>query len=271
MTAASRPKPVAALFRTFRSLWRFLIPRNFQNGDGEALLYTQGWFQDAFAESCRQTASLMFPSVCPSDALPKIGADRGIPRGFAEPDASYRRRLIEWRGQLGHRGRGGAPALLQQIAAVFGGAVEAQTIDARGTRYTRAPGDDGTAVTVERGVSWNWDGEALTPNWARFWVVLKVDGSALWPSFDDGAWGETVDADDGVCLAGSGIHAGQIHAVKRIAKVGRLSWTPAGRRPIYLVLYFGGDAYPAPDGTWDEWANRPADQHAFEPLHHSLP
>jgi hypothetical protein len=248
--------------KRFREIWKWLVPGWLQEGDGELVQYTEGVMLDAFQESCHQTAKLMLPSVCVEDALARIGADRAIPRGFAEPDASYRERLRRWRYPRGHRIRGNAPALLEQVEATLGGTIH-QTIDVRGTRYTH--GTDG----AERGVTWNWDGEAFTPNWGRFWLVVKSTGS-LWPSWDDGAWGDTWDSPDGSCWAGSGIHSGEIAAVVRLTKVGRLSWVPAGRRPVYLVIWFEGETYPAPDGTWDEWGNRPADTHAFEPLHPSI-
>lgn len=263
----SRPKPTASRFVTFRDVWRSLIPGNFHAGDGEIIQHVQGLVEDAFAETARQTASLMFPSVAPSDALPRIGADRGIPRGFAEPEASYRKRLREWRYPRGHRIRGNAVGLLEQIAAVFGGACEVQTIDARGTRYTW--GADG-ASTVERGVDWDWDGEDLTPNWARFWIVLKVDGATRNTTWNESeAAGETWDESEAAGEAWDvlGVHYGQLQAVRRLAQVGRLSWTPAGRRPNTLVIWFDGETYPEPEGDWDDWNNRPTDVHAFASLH----
>lgn len=263
----TRPLPTSAKFRTFREIWRSLIPGNFHAGDGEIIQYVQGWVEDAFAETARQTVSLMFPSVAPSDALPKLGADRGIPQGFAEPDNSYRERLREWRFPRGHRIRGNAVGLLEQIAAVFGGACDVQTIDARGTRYTWGP--DGT-TTIERGETWDWDGEALTPNWARFWLVLKIDGATRHGTWDSAtAAGTTWDAaeETGTAWAGLGFHYGQIKAVRRLAQVGRLSWTPAGRRPNTLTIYFDGESYPVPEGDWDDWANRPPFTHAFASLH----
>lgn len=239
-----------------------MVPGWLQAGEGELIQHVEGLVIDAFAERCHQSAYLMLPRVTPADALARVGADRGIPRGFVEPDASYRERLRRWRWPRGHRVRGNAPGLLEQISVTIRGTSH-QTIDARGTRYTQ--GTDG----AERGVAWDWDGSDLLPEWGRVWVIVKSTG-AYWPTFDDGAWGETIDADEDVSLAGSGIHSGEVGAVKRLARVGRLSWTPAGRRPIYLVIWFDGDAYPAPDGTWDEWENRPPDTYAFEPLHDSI-
>lgn len=262
----TRPKPISAAFRTFRTVWRSLIPGNFHKGEGELVQYVQGLVEDAFAETARQTASLMFPSVAPSDALDKIGEDRGIPRGFAEPETSYRERLRAWRYPRGHRIRGNAVGLLEQIAAVFGGAVTAQTIDARGTRYTYPD-------TIERGETWDWDGSALLPDWARFWVVLAPTGVTPLPTWDElEATGKTWDelAEEGLSWAGEGIHYGQLEAVKRLCKVGRLSWTPAGRRPVYCVVIREGESYPVPDGTWDAWENRPPETYAFFSLHASI-
>ncbi len=254
--------------RRFRSIWKSLVPGFLQRGEGELVQYVEGLLLDAFAERCHQSAYLMLPSVAPSDALPRIGADRGILQGFVEPEAAYRERLRLWRWPRGHRVRGNATGLLEQVAVSING-TEYQTIDVRGTRYTIDSAADAGTPTVERGVEWDWDGQALLPNWGRFWIVVKATGG-YWPSFDDGAWGDTVDGDPDVSLAGDSIHPGSISAIKRIAKVGRLSWTPAGRRPIYLVIYFDGDDYPEPDGTWDEWENRPPDTYAFEPLHESI-
>jgi hypothetical protein len=62
---------------------------------------------------------------------------------------------------------------------------------------------------------------------------------------------------------------GELEAVRRIVRVGGQSWTPSGRRPVYLVLWFDGETFPAPTGDWDEWGNRPQQYHAFVPLHDS--
>jgi hypothetical protein len=251
--------------RRFRTIWKFLVPGWLQSGQGELVQWVEGLILDAFAERCHQSAYLMLPSVAPSDALDKIGSDRGLPRGLIEPEDAYRDRLRRWRYPRGHRVRGNAPGLLEQIALTIAG-TQHQTIDARGTRYTYVSPDD--PATVERGVAWDWDGEAVLPNWGRFWIVLKVTG-APWPTWGDGAWGDTWDAPPDASWAGSGVHPGSVDAVRKLVRQGPLSWTPAGRRPIYLVIYFDGDPYPAPDGTWDSWENRdPA--YRYEPLHESV-
>ncbi len=232
--------------RTFRTIWKWLVPGWLQKGQGEIVQYTQGVLNDAFAERCRQTTWLGLPSLTPADSLPMVGRDRGLPRGLFEPVATYRARLAGWRFPRGHRVRGTALALLEQVNVALRG-TEWVSIDQRGTRY-----DFGGGAT--RGVTWNWDGATLLPNWARFWLVVKSTG-APWPSFADGAWGPTVGGDPDIALAGSGIHPGELEAVRRLVRT-PLSWSPAGRHPVYLTIYFDGDPFPVPDGAWDVWENR---------------
>jgi hypothetical protein len=248
--------------RRFRTVWKWLVPSWLQEGEGELIQYTQGLVNDAFAERCRQTVWLMLPSLAPADALPRIALDRGLPRGLFEPEASYRQRLIAWRYPKGHRVRGSALALLEQVSIALRGTAYV-TIDQRGTRYDLA-----TAPST-KGVTWDWDGAALTPNWARYWVIVKSAGT-LPTTWDEGeAAGELWDGPPDECLAGEGIHVGELEAVRRIVRVGGQSWTPSGRRPVYLVLWFDGETFPAPTGDWDEWGNRPQQNHAFVPLHDS--
>jgi hypothetical protein len=246
--------------KLFRTIFYWLTPGWLQRGQGELVLWTQGLLFDAFAERCRQSAQLMYPSLCPDDALPLIGHDRAIPRGPLEPSASYRQRLIGWRYPRGHRTRGSAHALLDQVAAALGG-TDYRTVDQRGTQVTH-----GTDAAT-KGVTWDWDGAALLPNWGRYWINVKSTGKR-WPTFGEGAWGPTVKA-PGKCLAGSGIHPGELKAVRELAKAKRLGWTPLGRMPIYLTIWFDGDTYPAPGGDWDSWANRDT-QYRYVPLHDSV-
>lgn len=247
--------------RRFRTVWKWLVPGWLQRGDAVPLLYSLSLLNDAFAERCRQTAWLTLPSLTPKDGLPLMANDRGLTRGLFEPEASFRERLKHWRYPRGHRVRGSALALLEQVSVALRG-TEWTTIDARGTRV------DASTGAVTRGFAWDWDGSALLPNWGRYWLVVASSG-APWPSFDDGAWGETVGGDPDVCIAGSGIHPGELDAVRRLTTPNGRSWTPAGRRPIYLTIYFGGDPEPAPTGDWDEWANRDP-SYRYVPLHASV-
>ncbi|HTV24296.1 MAG TPA: hypothetical protein VMG12_36640 [Polyangiaceae bacterium] len=226
-------------------------------------MYSIGLISDAFAEVCRQGAWLTLPSLTPSDALPLMGRDRGLERGLFEPQATYRERLKHWRYPRGHRVRGSALALLEQVSVALRG-TEWTTIDARGTRVDKSSG------VFTRNHPWDWDGQALTPNWGRYWLAVQT--GQPWPSFADGAWGPKIKAAD-KCVGMSGVHPGEVDAVRRLTKPNGRSWTPAGRRPIYMTIYFpggrGSEAFPTPTGDWDSWANRePA--HRYVPLHSSV-
>ena len=198
--------------RRFRTIWKFLTPGWLQRGEGELIQYALGFTHDAFAERCRQTVWLMLPSLAPNDALDRIGRDRGLPRGIFEPASSYRDRLKRWRYPLGHRIRGTATALLDQIAVALRGS-DYRTIDQRGTQYTRG------TLPADRGVTWDWDGSSLLPDWARYWVVVKSTGS-LPTSWDDTAnltWDDDAPPDE--CWAGEDIHPGELEAVISLVKV----------------------------------------------------
>jgi hypothetical protein len=250
--------------RLYRTVWKWLIPAFLQEDQGELVQWTLGLFHDIVRERMRQVAFLGLPSECVSDALPLHGQARAIPRGLFEPERSYRQRLIGWRHPRGHKVRGSALALLEQVAAALRG-TRHLTIDARGTQY-----ENGVATPALRGVVWNWDGAegaSIGSQWGRYWIVVKSTG-ARWPTFTNGAWGPTIKT-PGVVVGGSGIHPGEVSAVRKLTSNGRLGWTPAGRRAIYLTIYFDGDPFPVPDGTWDSWANRDL-TYRYVPLHASV-
>jgi hypothetical protein len=251
--------------RTFRTIWKWLVPGWLQEGEGELVQYAINVVRDAFAERSLQTVLLSMPSYCPEDALPFHGRDRAIPRGLFEPAESYRARLVAWRFPRGHRIRGNAPALLEQVTAALRGE-EHQTIDARGTRYTQ-----GSTDAAERGVTWDWDGAEganIGTQWGRYWIVVKATQNP--ETWDDASntevWDDTRETGT---WAHSEIHRGEIAAVRSLVAPGSQSWTPAGRRAIYLVIYFQGQSYPVPGGDWDDWTQRDP-QYAYVPLHTSI-
>lgn len=265
------------MIRAFRTLWKWLVPGWLggstsaspddpsNRDEGELVQYTLGLVHDAAAERARQVAFLGLPTYCVSDALELHGRDRAILRGLFEPEASYRARLVAWRHPRGHKVRGNALALLDQVTAAIRG-TSYQTIDARGTRYTL-----NADPVVDRGVTWNWDGAenaSIGTQWGRYWIVVK--SSALPEVWADSTSTETWDdASTTESWASSSIDSGEIAAVRTLVSNGRLGWTPAGRRPVYLVIYFSGQAYPIPDGTWDSWETRDP-QYAYEPLHSTV-
>jgi len=239
--------------KLFRLVWRAVTPGWLHNGEGELVHWLLALSKDAMAERARQGALAALPSTAPADALDLIGRDRVIPRGPFESAESYRPRLRAWRYPLGHRIRGSARALLEQVSFAIRG-TEYTTIDARGTRW-RA-GD----LTPTRGVSWDWDAVPLLPRWGRYWIVVKSTATPdVWAS--DGDWADGSAESWGA----PGIAPAEWAAVKTIASNSRGGWTPAGRKANTLVVYFPGQSFPVPTGDWNAWPNRNP-QYAYHPL-----
>lgn len=198
----------------------------------------------------RASLEARFPTRAGDSALALIGADRQIPRGRAETSANYAQRLLAWRYPRGHRVRGNAFALLEQISAYFGGGFQLSTIDTNPLQYVRAA--DGTESAAIYGPPWNWDGPVVDNRWGRFWIL--IDGADLiteTPDYGDPALYGGQLGDSAYALGHDGVSADDVNAIRRLFR-GR-TWNPAGTRAEWAIVSFGG-ADPAPDGTWGRWA-----------------
>lgn len=231
--------------RKFRTIFKHLVPSWLIEGDGERVLWTLAILKDATLERMRQGLEARMPTRAGPSALALLGDDRGIPRGRSETDAHYARRLIAWRYPRGHRVRGSAFALLEQIGVYWGG-VKCWTISARGNLHER------TAAGVESysyGNAWDWDGAPSTPRWARFWVLVgPIVGVEAHPDFGDAElWSE-----DAPTVGQTGVTPGDVRAMRDLFR-GQRPWKPAGTRAEWLIVSFDG-THPAPDATWAQWS-----------------
>jgi hypothetical protein len=226
----------------FREIVDYLIPAHFTEGEGGLKLLTFATLVDASVERVRQGLESRFPSRAGDSALALIGADRGIPRGRAETAAHYAARLVRWRWPRGHRTRGTAYALLEQVSEYFGG-VLAKTITRRGRYYTRtAAGAESWAT----GASWEWDAIAALPNWGRFWLRVDPVGSDVSVRAAD-YYGSTEGT-----IGLSGFAYEDAQAMRGLMR-GAHPWKPHGVRGEWLI--FAADASPTtPDGRWDRWS-----------------
>lgn len=188
-----------------------------------------------------------FPSRAQPDANALTGADRGIPRGRSETDAHYAQRLIAWRYPRGHRVRGSAFALLNQVSEYFGG-MFCFTVDKQRTYHERS------AEGVEAfsyGLAWAWDSD--TTHLARFWLGL-VPGSVMsaQPDLGDPAlWGGALGT-PGYSIGQIGALPGDRDAIRALF-TGDCPWKPAGTLQQWLVVALDG-AIHAPDNTWGNWS-----------------
>lgn len=234
----------------FRAFYRWALPGNYSEPgtDGEKVLHSLMLILDAYDQIQKDRLMARFPSYAGDSALALIGADRRIIRGRAETSEHYANRLIPWRYPCGHRVRGNAFALLEQISEYFGGGFELHTIQQNQTVFRRAA--DGTETTDLPG-GWDWDGEPES-KWARFWVV--IDGTNLiteTPDYGDPLLYGGQLGDSSYAVGHEGISADDVNAIRRLFR-GR-AWKPAGTRAMWAILSFDGSE-PLPEGQWGRWA-----------------
>jgi hypothetical protein len=246
--------------RNFRAAFRHLVPGWLSEGDGGKVLHSLAIVKDMYMQRLRDGVQSRFPSRAGTSALRLLGEDRGIPRGRSETNAHYARRLIEWRYPKGHRVRGSALALLNQIFEYWGG-LECWTIDSKGTSYTRYADSAGGGENKETGLAWNWNEQWApgNPRWSRFWLGLDF---YMHPEMgvteheeigSDTLWGGTLAGAD-TTIGLNGITHEDVQAMRRLVR-GKQPWKPAGTRAEYAIVLHGEDSV-IPDGTWDDWRNR---------------
>jgi hypothetical protein len=242
----------------FRNILPFVVPRWLSTGDGEAVLYTLGMMKDAATERLRQGLEARFPTRAAalglSTALALAGEMRGIPRGRDETDSHYAARLKAWRFPRGHRVRGNAFALLEQVSEYFGG-VRCWTIDTKGTYRERDV--DGTQSAENLGAAaWDWDTLAAS-YWGRFWI--GIDPTSVAPAL----MGETPDFgdpdlyggelyDDAYSIGQTGVTPYDVEAIRGLFR-GTHPWHPQGTRPEWVIIQLDGTDQ-TPDDTWEHWS-----------------
>lgn len=103
----------------FRDAILQLCPPWLARGNAGALMRALGATADGLNADLKTGVKYRFPDYAPPEALPLLGNDRNIEQGPNEPDDRFRARL---RGEVDeNKRRGNGPALLEQLAAYFGG------------------------------------------------------------------------------------------------------------------------------------------------------
>lgn len=243
------------MFR-FRTAFYHLLPPRFTRDDGEKVHYSLSLMLDAFITKARAGLEARFPSRAGQSAQALIGAGRLIQRGRDETNAAYAERLKRWRFPRGHRTRGSAFALLEQISAYFGG-IKCWTISRKLARHER------TAAGVESyayGYAWDWDGVAMYPRRSRFWVVLEpnpdlaVTQNETYDEAEAAGLTFAEAAAQGRAWGQTGISHEDANAIKRLLR-GSHAWKPAGTKAEYAIVQFDGTP-PVPDGSWGSYQGR---------------
>jgi hypothetical protein len=198
------------------------------------------------------------PLKCFLDALPYIGADRGLRRYPTEPSQSYRRRLAQWRQIKKHYG------------SHYGEMINLQPYFLPGRlplmRIVHQAGDGSTAVwhtltpngnyLVHHATpsNWNWDG--VPAKASRFWLIIYVSsvGSDA-AAYDDGTtW------DDGSTVWDGHLTSAQVDDIVEIVNEAKaahsmlwgviLATTGASFLPTATATTDANGATSLPVGNW---------------------
>ncbi len=168
--------------RTFREVWRWLVPRwlgvpDDPTDEGARVQHTIALMMDATLERARQGLDARFPSRTGESANALTAADRGLLRGRAETLAAFATRLKAWRTPRTHRVRGNAYELLQQVRAYWDQA-DSSTIDLRGVKHTVTS----EGALSKSSVAWDWDSVDVHVTPAAGTASNVLGGGALTPS-----------------------------------------------------------------------------------------
>lgn len=240
----------------FRTVFKTLAPSWLTSGEGERVLFSLGLMLDATAERMRQALVLRFPDYTEDKtSLDYLGRDRLLIRGIDETAARYASRLIAWRYPYGHRVRGNAWALLDQVRSYFqdAGGSDQATIDVTGNQ--RVMWADGGRARAALGPV-NYDGDFT---WPRFVVLIDARASgfdqATSPLIGDPAlWGGMIGGVGTIGFGRSSAYA-DINTLRQIVA----DYKPAGTKCLSLLFIVDGVAtvedaltLAPPDGTWGD-------------------
>jgi hypothetical protein len=227
--------------KTFRSALKWLVPSWLNDEITQSLSAVV----DEHIARARAGLEARMPSRAGDDALTLIGQDRRIPRGRTELASHYAQRLIRWRSPRGHRVRGSAFALLEQVSEYFGGLL-CWTIDFSGTRYDRSAAG---VETFSFGNSWTWDTDTRK---ARFWLGIELKGAVLPPDLGDPAlWGGALGT-PGYSIGQLGVTPDDVDAIRGLF-ARPTPWKPAGTLQQWAVIKVSPNTY-TPDATWANWS-----------------
>jgi hypothetical protein len=262
---SSGPILVPPATSRFRDMADAISPTWLNGPVGQRFRYSMAVLYDALADGAGYAVLSRFPQTAPADALPLIGADRQITRGFAESNASYENRLIQWLDLW--RSAGSPMGVLLAVLGLFlPTSIKVVTVDNSSNWNTYALGANPFPITAAvptppvyaKGTNnWNWDGNFAL--WWRTWVILYVSplGWTIGPHWGDGGhWGDV-----GRLWGLTGPLPGQIPTLLAVLK----QWAAAHSWIVNVILTTNSarfdPAQPAggginPDGTWANPANR---------------
>jgi hypothetical protein len=257
----------------FRQYFKFAVPAWLSEGDGGKILHSLALIKDALSQRARDGLEARFPSRAGASALQLMGSTRGILQGRNETDAHYAVRLIGWRYPKGHRVRGNAFALLDQICEYWGG-VMCYTSDVNDTWHGRGRSSfasttysrDAEAYEYNAGLGYaDWYDEDHAVHWSRFWVVVcanpQLPEVEAAPDYGNAAlWGGATGT-LGYCVGLVGWTPDDTTAMRKLMRP-PWAWRPAASSPEWMIVQLDdwtiGAFIPSPDSTWAHWSSNVA-------------
>ena len=252
----------------FRDMSDAISPTWLNGPVGQRYRYSMAVLYDALSDACGYANLARWPYTCPYDAFPYLAADRQIVQGFAEPNASFANRLVQWLDLW--RAAGSPMGVMLAVLGLFlPTSVTIRTVDNSSNWNTYLAGATPFPISasvptpptyVAGAGNWNWDGN--TTPWWRAWIIIYVGplGWTIGPKWGDGGkWG-----DPGRLWGISGPAYGQLATLRAIIK----QWKPAHSWIANVILTTNTARFdPAhaagggvnPDGTWGNPANRFSD------------
>lgn len=236
-----------------------LSPAWLRNFVGVRIIYDIGLHCDRLVEKMLQGQIAHLPGQGTPTALPALGAQRFIPVGPTEPNASYVDRLRKSWDSWGFAGseRG--------VLSIFLGCLLDKRPDALSVSQTPdgtmavwdeyLSGDDFDDPTLAGapshfvGLDWNWNANAVGLWWQTFIVVYSVSPNANWTTplkwGSGGTWG------DGRAW-GCQESPSQGQTVNSALK----NWRAGQAWIQWWIVSFDADMFrpsSRPDGTWKNW------------------
>ncbi len=250
----------------FRGAVQKISPPWLQGTNGYKFTYSAiGIVLDALAEYLRIGVLQRFPGKAQSSALPFIGSDRQILRGFRESDDAYVPRLRHafqtWKFA------GNAQTLMSELAAYFSPTppviryVVNGVYKSSGIKFadwwTLQDGTFTHTRTIEgfTANNWNWDNDF---DQRRFWIIIyRNEGFTPWfwgdgHYWDGGqSWGYEEEFTENFAVDARNF-------IQQWKAAGSHCWQLGGIIVTGDMTLFdpSGSGAGYPDGTWDVYANR---------------
>jgi len=263
---------------TFRDMSDTLSPTYLLGPNGKAYRYSMAVLWDAIADGAAFATLARFPTRAPADAFVWLEEDREIVQGFAESEASFINRLIQWLDTWGFAGTT-TGLLISLLGYLLPTLPKVLTVDNNGQWWTYAAGTVPLGPppasmplpplqTLTAPSNWRWDSVSWPPAyaalWARVWPVLFSTGGTPWGP-PTATYGGGATYGDGTCWGWSGTR-GQAAGITTIAGLQRAGHAAI---PFVIVTYdatmfdvsqaFGSSKLP--DGNWGHWSKVVAGQY----------